>query len=143
MIIEINIGDNDYAERISRILDNKVNGLKTIVDEYYSWLLDEVDKNTDRDSIKKYCDIAKERDSVMEFLKFENKDNLFSNIDIHKRIKESVLFLIKNSFSQDNLEYLEKQIVITFPTTIDGKWKNGEVIYYFPTTYSYNQFLLF
>ena len=143
MIIKIDVQDNDYAENICEILQNKVFGLLFIFEDYFFAQLDEIRGKSDKESLTKFVEISKKRDELRKWFSFEDGVPKEEVKNTKKIIKESILFLIKNSYSNDNLKYLSNSITISFPKTMKAEWENGEVIYYFPTTYSKNKFMLF
>jgi hypothetical protein len=139
MIIKIDVKDNDFAEKVADRLNSKVNGLVAIYDDYYYSALK---KEVDNEDPNPYVTIAKERDDIKDWI-YNEKIPTDKIKEAKEIIKKSVLFLIKNSFDDDDLEYLEDEIEISFPKTMKAEWENGEVIYYFPHTYSKNKFMLF
>lgn len=141
MIIKIDVNNNDYAERISEILDKKVNGLWQIYDDYFNDLLEKCQGN-DYDSLLKYREISIKKDDIKEWI-FNDKIPEEKVKEASDIIKECVLHLLYNSYSDESLDYLRKEIVITFPKDMNAKWENGEAIFYFPNTYSKHKFLLF
>ena len=89
-----------------------------------------------------YKDISIQRDDIKDWI-FNNNIPSEEKENAINIIKQSVLYLIKNSFSNDSLKYLEDVIKISFPKSMNAQWENGEAIFYFPNTYSINKFLLF
>ena len=142
MIIKIDINDNDYAEKIFNILNKKVNGLWGICDKYFDDKLDELYDLNDKESLMEYKDISIQRDDIKDWI-FNNNIPSEEKENAINIIKQSVLYLIKNSFSNDSLKYLEDVIKISFPKSMNAQWENGEAIFYSPNTYSINKFLLF
>lgn len=139
MVIKIDIGDNDFAERVERILDRKVNGLLMIWDDYF---YDKLDKLKGDSEVALYFKVSDLRDNIREFF-WEDGDSKMNKKEVEKEIYNSILYLLDGSFSNDDIDYLKETITINIQKTMKAEWENGEVIYYFPTTYSSNKFLLF
>lgn len=142
MVIKIDIGDNDFAERVEKILDRKVNGLLMIWDDYFYDKLDKLKGEDSEASLKEYFKVSNLRDNIREYF-WDDGDSEMTKKEVEKEIYNSVLYLIENSFSNDDINYLKEIITINIQKTMKAEWENGEVIYYFPTTYSTNRFLLF
>ena len=137
MIIKIDINDNDYAKKILDILNKKVNGLWGICDKYFDDKLDKLYDLNDKESLMEYKDISIQRDDIKDWI-FNNNIPSEEKENAINIIKQSVLYLIKNSFSNDSLKYLEDVIKISFPKSMNAQWENGEAIFYFPNKYSIN-----
>lgn len=142
MVIKIDIGDNDFAGRIEEILDRKVNGLIMIWDDYFYDKLEKLGDDGSEAALKEYFRISNLRDDIRKYF-WDDEDSEMTKKEVEREIYNSVLYLIENSFSNDDIEYLKETITIKIQKTMKAEWENGEVIYYFPTTYSTNRFLLF
>ena len=143
MIVKINIQDNDFASGICDVLQRKVSGLLYIFEDYFWAKLDDIKEKNDPESLRQFVEISTKRDDLREWFMSDDGIPKEEVKNVKQIVKDSVLFLIKNHYDNDTLKYLKDNITISFPKTMKGEWENGEVIYYFPTTYSKNKFLLF
>lgn len=144
MIVRINVNDNDFASSICEKLASQVDGLTFITDSLFNDLLFRLRDKNDAQSLKDYRDIAETRDEIREFFAYGDEGRKEFNLEeIKKYVKEAILNMIKDKYSEEDMLYLEDSIEISFPKSMNCKWENAEVIYYIPNTYSENHFLLF
>ena len=84
----------------------------------------------DMDSLLTFKEVAIQRDNIKDWF-FDDRIPEENLKEVEYIIKECVLHLLSNSLGRKSLTYLRELITITFPKTMEAKWENGEVIYYF------------
>ena len=144
MIVKIDVNDNDFAETVYDCLNKYVQGIGFITDDYFSAKMKQVVGKDNEKSLIAYKEYSIARDEIREYLMYGDEDNKQYDLKLIKKyLKEGIMYLLKDSFSKENYNYLKQSIEISFPKSMKCQWENGEVIYYIPNTYSKNKLLLF
>ena len=127
MIIKATFNDNDFTHLLEGFFKNFWK---------YIFLLTEKDLNDLHKSL-----IANDKYHEFEKLYKKTGENSKSLSDEDKEqvlnyIKANILEYI-NKNSKENYEYLEKNLEISFVKSVQDKWQNGEVIYFFTMADTY------
>lgn len=132
MIIKLTLNDNDYTGYIEKFLD------RFKFQNYYI-VLKEYDKDNEED-IKAYVKGHVKREELLD--KVFYKEDELTELDIQQfeeYIKEALAYYLykHNIMLSNDLEDYKKIVNVKCLKTMNNKWQNGEVVYYFLQQDSY------
>lgn len=132
MIIKLTLNDNDYTGYIEKFLD------RFKFQNYYI-VLKEYDKDNEED-IKAYVEGHVKREELLD--KVFYKEDELTELDIQQfeeYIKEALAYYLykHNIMLSNDLEDYKKIVNVKCLKTMNNKWQNGEVVYYFLQQDSY------
>lgn len=132
MIIKLTLNDNDYTGYIEKFLD------RFKFQNYYI-VLKEYDKDNEED-IKAYVEGHVKREELLD--KVFYKEDELTELDIQQfeeYIKEALAYYLykHNIMLSNDLEDYKKIVNVKCLKTMNNKWQNGEIVYYFLQQDSY------
>lgn len=132
MIIKLTLNDNDYTGYIEKFLE------RFKFQNYYI-VLKEYDKDNEED-IKAYVEGHVKREELLD--KVFYKEDELTELDIQQfeeYIKEALAYYLykHNIMLSNDLEDYKKIVNVKCLKTMNNKWQNGEVVYYFLQQDSY------
>lgn len=130
MIFRITFRDNDFRN----ILENIGNNMLSIYSYYRMTRLANKDDN---ESIKEYVDNSKLQDQLLYKLSDEKEFTNTEKALLITLLNKSIKAYIEDNTSKENAEYLINNLDISLQETIDSKFENDEVLYYFPIINKY------
>lgn len=135
MIIKFTLNDNDFTHYIELFLKTP---LIIRASDYSKHLQLKLSRNS-KDYYKKWKDISLEREEFLNLLYkcVENKINEEEQEKLLKYLKKVFLLYIKATTNDDDYNYIKNNIIIRLNKTIDDKWQNDEVVYYFISNEKY------
>lgn len=132
MIIKLTLNDNDYTGYIEKFLD------RFKFQNYYI-VLKEYDKDNEED-IKAYVEGHVKREELLDKVFYKEDELTESDIkQFEEYIKEALAYYLykHNIMLSNNLEDYKKIVNVKCLKTMNNKWQNGEVVYYFLQQDSY------
>lgn len=132
MIIKLTLNDNDYTGYIEKFLD------RFKFQNYYI-VLKEYDKDNEED-IKAYVEGHVKREELLDKAFYKEDELTESDIkQFEEYIKEALAYYLykHNIMLSNDLEDYKKIVNVKCLKTMNNKWQNGEVVYYFLQQDSY------
>lgn len=132
MIIKLTLNDNDYTGYIEKFLD------RFKFQNYYI-VLKEYDKDNEED-IKAYVEGHIKREELLDKVFYKEDELTESDIkQFEEYIKEALAYYLykHNIMLSNDLEDYKKIVNVKCLKTMNNKWQNGEVVYYFLQQDSY------
>lgn len=132
MIIKLTLNDNDYTGYIEKFLD------RFKFQNYYI-VLKEYDKDNEED-IKAYVEGHVKREELLDKVFYKEDELTESDIkQFEEYIKEALAYYLykHNIMLSNDLEDYKKIVNVKCLKTMNNKWQNGEVVYYFLQQDSY------
>ena len=132
MIIKLTLNDNDYTGYIEKFLE------RFKFQNYYI-VLKEYDKDNEED-IKAYVEGHVKREELLDKVFYKEDELTESNIkQFEEYIKEALAYYLykHNIMLSNDLEDYKKIVNVKCLKTMNNKWQNGEVVYYFLQQDSY------
>ena len=132
MIIKLTLNDNDYTGYIEKFLE------RFKFQNYYI-VLKEYDKDNEED-IKAYVEGHVKREELLDKVFYKEDELTESDIkQFEEYIKEALAYYLykHNIMLSDDLEDYKKIVNVKCLKTMNNKWQNGEVVYYFLQQDSY------
>ena len=132
MIIKLTLNDNDYTGYIEKFLERfKFQNYYIVLKEYY--------KDNEED-IKAYVEGHVKREELLDKVFYKEDELTESDIkQFEEYIKEALAYYLykHNIMLSDDLEDYKKIVNVKCLKTMNNKWQNGEVVYYFLQQDSY------
>lgn len=132
MIIKLTLNDNDYTGYIEKFLE------RFKFQNYYI-VLKEYDKDNEED-IKAYVEGHVKREELLDKAFYKEDELTESDIkQFEEYIKEALAYYLykHNIMLSNDLEDYKKIVNVKCLKTMNNKWQNGEVVYYFLQQDSY------
>lgn len=132
MIIKLTLNDNDYTGYIEKFLE------RFKFQNYYI-VLKEYDKDNEED-IKAYVEGHVKREELLDKAFYKEDELTESDIkQFEEYIKEALAYYLykHNIMLSNDLEDYKKIVDVKCLKTMNNKWQNGEVVYYFLQQDSY------
>lgn len=132
MIIKLTLNDNDYIGYIEKFLE------RFKFQNYYI-VLKEYDKDNEED-IKAYVEGHVKREELLDKVFYKEDELTESDIkQFEEYIKEALAYYLykHNIMLSSDLEDYKKIVNVKCLKTMNNKWQNGEVVYYFLQQDSY------
>lgn len=132
MIIKLTLNDNDYTGYIEKFLD------RFKFQNYYI-VLKEYDKDNEED-IKAYVEGHVKREELLDKVFYKEDELTESDIkQFEEYIKDALAYYLykHNIMLSNDLEDYKKIVNVKCLKTMNNKWQNGEVVYYFLQQDSY------
>lgn len=132
MIIKLTLNDNDYTGYIEKFLE------RFKFQNYYI-VLKEYDKDNEED-IKAYVEGHVKREELLDRAFYKEDELTESDIkQFEEYIKEALAYYLykHNIMLSNDLEDYKKIVNVKCLKTMNNKWQNGEVVYYFLQQDSY------
>lgn len=132
MIIKLTLNDNDYTGYIEKFLE------RFKFQNYYI-VLKEYDKDNEED-IKAYVEGHVKREELLDKVFYKEDELTESDIkQFEEYIKEALAYYLykHNIMLSNDLEDYKKIVNVKCLKTMNNKWQNGEVVYYFLQQDSY------
>ena len=132
MIIKLTLNDNDYTGYIEKFLE------RFKFQNYYI-VLKEYDKDNEED-IKAYVEGHVKREELLDKVFYKEDELTGSDIkQFEEYIKEALAYYLykHNIMLSNDLEDYKKIVNVKCLKTMNNKWQNGEVVYYFLQQDSY------
>lgn len=126
MIIKLTLNDNDYTGYIEKFLE------RFKFQNYYI-VLKEYDKDNEED-IKAYVEGHVKREELLDKVFYKEDELTKSDIkQFEEYIKEALAYYLykHNIMLSNDLEDYKKIVNVKCLKTMNNKWQNGEVVYYF------------
>lgn len=132
MIIKLTLNNNDYTGYIEKFLERfKFQNYYTVLKEY--------DKDNEED-IKAYVEGHVKREELLDKVFYKEDELTESNIkQFEEYVKEALAYYLykHNIMLSNDLEDYKKIVDVKCLKTMNNKWQNGEVVYYFLQQDSY------
>lgn len=132
MIIKLTLNDNDYTGYIEKFLE------RFKFQNYYI-VLKEYDKDNEED-IKAYVEGHVKREELLDKVFYKEDELTESDIkQFEEYTKEALAYYLykHNIMLSNDLEDYKKIVNVKCLKTMNNKWQNGEVVYYFLQQDSY------
>ena len=132
MIIKLTLNDNDFTGYIEKFLE------RFKFQNYYI-VLKEYDKDNEED-IKAYVEGHVKREELLDKVFYKEDELTESDIkQFEGYIKEALAYYLykHNIMLSNDLEDYKKIVNVKCLKTMNNKWQNGEVVYYFLQQDSY------
>ena len=132
MIIKLTLNDNDFTGYIEKFLE------RFKFQNYYI-VLKEYDKDNEED-IKAYVEGHVKREELLDKVFYKEDELTKSDIkQFEGYIKEALAYYLykHNIMLSNDLEDYKKIVNVKCLKTMNNKWQNGEVVYYFLQQDSY------
>lgn len=132
MIIKLTLNDNDYTGYIEKFLE------RFKFQNYYI-VLKEYDKDNEEE-IKAYVEGHVKREELLDKVFYKEDELTESDIkQFEEYIKEALAYYLykHNIMLSNDLEDYKKIVNVKCLKTMNNKWQNGEVVYYFLQQDSY------
>ena len=132
MIIKLTLNDNDYTGYIEKFLE------RFKFQNYYI-VLKEYDKDNEED-VKAYVEGHVKREELLDKVFYKEDELTESDIkQFEEYTKEALAYYLykHNIMLSNDLEDYKKIVNVKCLKTMNNKWQNGEVVYYFLQQDSY------
>lgn len=132
MIIKLTLNDNDYTGYIEKFLE------RFKFQNYYI-VLKEYDKDNEED-VKAYVEGHVKREELLDRAFYKEDELTESDIkQFEEYTKEALAYYLykHNIMLSNDLEDYKKIVNVKCLKTMNNKWQNGEVVYYFLQQDSY------
>ena len=126
MIIKLTLNDNDYTGYIEKFLE------RFKFQNYYI-VLKEYDKDNEED-VKAYVEGHVKREELLDKVFYKEDELTESDIkQFEEYTKEALAYYLykHNIMLSNDLEDYKKIVNVKCLKTMNNKWQNGEVVYYF------------